>query len=582
MSKTVVIGSSFGKPIGFELDSLLTTRLLVQANSGAGKSWLLRRLAEQLFPHVQVVIIDPEGEFATLREQFAFVLVGKGGEVAADPRIAGDVALKLLELRASAVCDLYELKAPERSKWVKEFLEAIVNAPKALWHPLVVIIDEAHIFCPEKGSGDSEAASSVIDLITRGRKRGFCTVLATQRLAKVDKNATSELLNRLIGGTFEDVDMKRALELLSVPNDTKEGRVFKEQLRTIDPGWFYAFGRAIAKERTLLQVGPIATTHPKPGSSKHAAAPPPPPEKLRELLSKLADLPKEAEERARTVADLKKRVAELERELKAKPAAVAPAAEPIVQEKLVEVPFVRDRELELLSEFVGRIEAVRSGLGDELRIAAGYLESVKQSQESFRREFAQRGTVADNRAKKITPRESIHTPVKKLAPVSATRPKSNGHAPSSDLPEGEKKILIACAQYPDGVDKTQLSVLTGYKRSTRDRYLQYLRQKELVMENGGNVFATQGGIDALGDDYEELPTGEELQQYWLNKLPDGERKILQVLIDVNGNAIARDELDEPTGFKRSTRDRYLQYLSARKLVEQVGKGEVRASQELFA
>ena len=30
-----------------DLDSLLNTRLLVQANSGGGKSWLLRRILEQ-------------------------------------------------------------------------------------------------------------------------------------------------------------------------------------------------------------------------------------------------------------------------------------------------------------------------------------------------------------------------------------------------------------------------------------------------------------------------------------------------------------------------------------------------------
>ena len=99
----ITIGETGGKGVGFDLDTLLVTRLLIQANSGAGKSWLLRKLIEQLYGHVQVIVIDPEGEFATLREKYDFVLVGAGGETPADVRSAGLLAEKLLELRASAV-----------------------------------------------------------------------------------------------------------------------------------------------------------------------------------------------------------------------------------------------------------------------------------------------------------------------------------------------------------------------------------------------------------------------------------------------------------------------------------------------
>jgi hypothetical protein len=55
---------------------------------------------------------------------------------------------------------------------VRLFLEALVNAPKKLWHPALVVVDEAHVFCPE--TGEAESGDAVIDLATRGRKRGFC------------------------------------------------------------------------------------------------------------------------------------------------------------------------------------------------------------------------------------------------------------------------------------------------------------------------------------------------------------------------------------------------------------------------
>jgi hypothetical protein len=128
---TVTLGHAGRKAIVLDLPTLLRTRLLVTANSGGGKSWLLRRIAEQLFGKVQVILIDPEGEFPSLREEYGYVLVGKGGETPADIRSAPLVAHKLLELKASAVCDLFELKSKDRHRWVRLFLEALIDAPKS-------------------------------------------------------------------------------------------------------------------------------------------------------------------------------------------------------------------------------------------------------------------------------------------------------------------------------------------------------------------------------------------------------------------------------------------------------------------
>jgi DNA helicase HerA-like ATPase len=147
---SIVLGRDGLKKVTVDIDVLLRTRLLVQANSGGGKSWLLRRFAEQAFGKIPLIIVDPEGEFSSLREKFGFVLVGKGGETPADPRSAALLAHKLLELQASAVCDIYELKPQTRHHWVKVFLEALVDAPKKLWRPTIVIVDEAHVYCPEK------------------------------------------------------------------------------------------------------------------------------------------------------------------------------------------------------------------------------------------------------------------------------------------------------------------------------------------------------------------------------------------------------------------------------------------------
>src|SRR6266487_1866166 len=198
--------------VSIDLPTLIDTRLLVQANSGGGKSWLLRRLLEQSHGKVQQIVIDLEGEFATLREKYDYVLAGKEGDTPAEPNSAALLAQKLLELNASAIIDLYELHYQERKHFVRLFLESMVKAPKTLWHPCLVVIDEAHKFCPEKET--SEASSAVIDLATLGRKRGFCEILATQRISKLNKDVAAECNNKLIGRTGLDMARKRAGEEL--------------------------------------------------------------------------------------------------------------------------------------------------------------------------------------------------------------------------------------------------------------------------------------------------------------------------------------------------------------------------------
>lgn len=288
---------SLSNQSSLDLSTLIDTRLLIQANSGGGKSWLIRRLLEQSHGKVQQIVIDLEGEFSTLREKFDYILAGKNGDTPAEPRSASLLARRLLELNVSAIIDLYELPQQERKRFVKLFLEALINAPKHLWHPVLIVIDEAHVFAPEKGQ--SEAMGAVIDLATRGRKRGYCAVLATQRLSKLHKDAAAECNNKLIGRTGLDIDRKRAAEELGFTS--KEAAL---ALRQLEPGEFFAFGPVISPEVTKVQIGSVTTSHPKAGD-RIVTEPTQPTAKIKAILSKLADLPAEAAAEAKSMEDLR-------------------------------------------------------------------------------------------------------------------------------------------------------------------------------------------------------------------------------------------------------------------------------------
>jgi hypothetical protein len=148
------------------------------------------------------------------------------------------------------------------------------------------------------------------------------------------------------------------------------------------------------------------------------------------------------------------------------------------------------------------------------------------------------------------------------------------------LPKGERMCLVAIAQHPGGVRRQQLTVLTGYKRSSRGAYVQRLRERGYVGHDGDRIVATSDGIAALGAGYEPLPTGTALRQHVLGHLPEGERRILEHVIAHYPDAVERQHIDAATNYQRSSRDAYLQRLCARELVETCGR-EVKASQNLF-
>lgn len=132
--------------VPIDLPKLLESRMLVQANSGAGKSWTLRRILEQTASGVQQLVLDPEGEFASLREKFDYIVCAPhGADAVATPQTAAALARALWESGSSAILDIYELKAHERILFARRFLEALINAPKSVWHPTLVAIDEVQI-----------------------------------------------------------------------------------------------------------------------------------------------------------------------------------------------------------------------------------------------------------------------------------------------------------------------------------------------------------------------------------------------------------------------------------------------------
>ena len=268
-----------GAAVSMDLAELLATRLLVQGNSGSGKSHLLRRLLEQSAGQVQQVVIDPEGDFVTLGDRYGHIAIEASEH---SERDVARFATRIREHRASVVLSLEGLEAEGQMKCAAAFLNGLFDAPREHWYPALVVVDEAQLFAPTTGGEVTEevrraSLSAMTNLMCRGRKRGLAGVIATQRLAKLAKNVAAEASNFLMGRTFLDIDMARAADLLGME------RRQADAIRDLARGTFLALGPAVSRRPITVKIGAVETSA-RSGSPKLTPLPDAPPPDLQDLL----------------------------------------------------------------------------------------------------------------------------------------------------------------------------------------------------------------------------------------------------------------------------------------------------------
>ncbi|HEY4288252.1 MAG TPA: hypothetical protein VGN00_14205 [Puia sp.] len=505
--KTINIG------ISCHLQRLIETCALVQASRGGGKSYLVRKMDEEISGHCQQIIIDLEGEFVSLREKFPFALLSvEGGDIPLNIRHAGTYARKFMESNMSVIIDLSDLMPADRILFVRDFCHALMNLPKHLYHPLLVYIDEAHVFCPQDESAISYA--SIIDMAARGRKRDIGLVLSTQRVSKLHKDVTAELLNKVIGRTGQDIDQARAAKEL----DWKQSD--KTLLRKLEPGDFYCFGPAFQEETVKFHVAPVATSHKKTGSM--GTVTPPTPDAIKAMLQSLQDLPEEAERELETNEQLRNEVTRLTAQLKKGIISRPDNSEEIGRlkgeintrdEVINSMTIVIDRLESILSEIKDladkhaisipgtfQSQAMRSGpehpfepaiVGDTLGLYATIKSSMPRHAPG-----SSAPTLLDNEieaveAEKMRLDQQLRTPrVKSLSPGL-----QSGVSP---IGKCARAILHFLASHNREFSKAQISVATGYSAtsSSFNNALGELNTKGLIIR-GSKIKANRDNLAAI-------------------------------------------------------------------------------------
>lgn len=555
-----------GKDCYLDVQALIEDRLLVNANSGGGKSRTLRKIIELVYGHAQVIVFDIEGEFHTLREKFSFTLCGPEGEAPATVSTASKLSERLLKLGKSAVIDVSELLPGEQEAYIASFIETWMRATRAQWHDTVFVLDECNKYCPE-GRLDPKSSlgrcqEAIVDLMRRGRKRGFAGVLATQRIADLNKRAIAECNSVMLGRCAVDVDIDRSAKMLGM----RKGDAV-EQIPQLRPGEFFVYGRAVigstsadGQRVSRIQVGDVSTTHPKRGQRIPVT---PAPAEVKRALAELSDIATEAEAEVKEIDRLRARVAELE----AKPAkgvngSSAPGAAwtvvvgPDAQAQIAKAKAATD---ELRGKYVGE-QVAHSKTQAELAATRRTVLTIKSSLAHLVETLTipdgaapvvllapgpGKGTSAPPPAKHVRKSATPAAPVK--PPAREARATKDPGDPSLD--EGEQRIMEAIAWMESIGNRAPSRSAVGFiadytvAGGTFRRIVGGLRTRGMIDYQGDTIVFTDLGR-AAAPKPASPGSGPKLRETVLSRLPEGEQRLLNPLIDAYPQNVTFDQLAE--------------------------------------
>lgn len=568
-----------GEPKEFAIPpDLVTQTVAILARKRVGKTYTASVIAEEFCKaKLPFVVLDPTGAWWGLRGSsdgqgpgFPVVIIGGAhGDVPLEPTAGKVIADLVIEHPGYYVLDLSLTNSnAEQDRFATDFAEQLYRRKSTHPEPLHLFIDEADSFAPQRPfPGQQRMLGAFEAIVRRGGIRGIGVTMITQRPAILNKNVLTQTEVLIALQTTGPQDRAAVQEWVKSHGTKAQQETFMNSLAGLQKGQAWIWSPSWLDVFKLVRIRPRETFN--SSATPEVGARPIEPAALAGVDLKALQVTMAAtieKAKADDPKALKAKIAELEKALKVAQTVTAP----IPEIQIEQVSVVTDEDILRLKELVQSHDEVSQRLTARVDYLSDMLKKIVHPP-------APRHDVS--RPEPIVSRKRLFGASEQ--PIVSRNVTNVSSDTSLSLGAGERKILSAVAQYPHGVTREQLTVMTGYKRSSRDTYLQRLFAAGYAGHvSSGTIMVTESGKSALGPAFEPLPTGHELQVYWKERLTGGERVLFEVLVRDYPNAVDRDVLTEQTGYKRSSRDTYLQRLAVRQLIT-IERGAVRASDLLF-
>lgn len=563
-------------------DEAQDDRLGFVGTAGSGKTYNSCSAIERILDRGgRVIIPDPLGVWWGLRlkpdgvtpSPYKVVIFGgPHGDLPLNEHAGALIGETVATIQESCIIDLSELgtKAAER-RFMLAFLTALYrNATK---EPVHLAFDEADMWAPQRlldKEGESAKLLGMMEtVVRRGRVKGFIPWLITQRPAVISKDVLSQIDGLVAFRLTSQQDREAIGEWVKGQADIAQWKQLYGELATMERGqgvvWMPGRGILLTAQFPEKRTFDSSRTPKRGETVTSAELKPIDLGALKDRLSKV-----EAEAKANDPKALKAEIARLKREAAIQaPVASGPSYEEGKSHGYTEGRHDGYRE----GELKGRQIAV-----DILTPLLARIDGLHADMASILRDLGR----TDMMVSPPTPVTKWIAPRPKVAsPAPAARP-NVAAGPGEKMSGAERKILTALAQYPDGRSKRQVAILTGYAANGGgfNNAMSSLRTKGWLDGRGDPLRITNAGLAALGS-YEPLPSGKDLLEHWLGQLSKAERAILVELYRAYPDALTKEQLGALTGYEPNGGgfNNALSRLRTLELIE--GRGEMRASEDLF-
>jgi len=564
-------GKEFKLPI-----ELVTQTVAVLAKRGVGKTYTGSVMAEEMLERdQQIAVLDPTGAWHGLRSSAdgkhagypVVVFGGEHGDVPLQEHAGEVIATSMVERRFSAIIDLSLFRKGQARRFVTAFLETLYRLNR---EPLHLFVDEADDIAPQKPMGDeAQMLGAIEDIVKRGRKKGIGCTLITQRPADLAKQVLTQCEMLITLRIVHPRDINAIKEWVNVHADPQEAKDMIASLPSlpIGQGWFWSPGWgdifdlvAVRKRRTF-----DSSATPKPGEKarKPSVLATVDIKALGEQIGKTAE-----EAKANDPRELKRQVADLQRQL-VEAAKVKPGKTEI---KRVEVPILKEPQ-------VKRLEVVCERLNGALTATVERFVKAAESVQAAAHELsATIGVATKVQSQTVTiSAGAVSVPLATVTRPPAVPVKRSNANRDETLGGAPLRILQALAQHPDGLSVRAAGIRSGVSPglSTWRGAIKKLRDPGYIDDSGDKIKITQAGVAAVGD-FDPLPTGPALIEWWCKELPDGASKMLKLLASRYPSAVSRTDLAAAAGCDEgvSTFRGFLAKLRAFELVEDSDDGLV--------
>lgn len=557
-------------------DKALKEAVAIIGRIGSGKTYAAKGMVERVLDEqTRVCIIDPTGVWYGLRsssdgKRAGFPVVIFGG-AHADVQIAEESGAALAKTLAvqnlPSIIDLSEFTIGERTRFMTAFLDVLYVQNRA---SMTFVVDEADMFAPQRPMPDQTIMFSRMEqIVRRGRVRGFVPWLITQRPAELHKSVLSQANTLIAMQLTAPQDRDAVGAWIEGQADRDEGKKILAALPKLKKGegWVWSPSHDILERVTFPAIRTFDSSRtPEEGETLPAmqlAV-----VDLSAIEATLVEAQKAIEHDDPTA--LRKRISELEAELKARP------------DTATEIDQARTE---------GREQGRVAGYGEAWDQLVPHVTRIREAVNTIAGAMddfdAGIASVQAARKQQRGP-EDVWPMPKARAGEAFTGQKEQVRAldrklgGDTSLPKAELALLAAVAQFhPKARSRIQMSILTGYSitSSTFANALGALRSAGYVDGRGDDNTITEKGLKALGS-YQRLPTGKALQEWWLSKLPKAERIMLAIALDAYPKPVTKERLAEKSGYS-ITSSTFANAIGKLRTLELIARGEIRASAEFF-